>query len=403
MAVRISALLMMIIFLSACSAKKEKIPVKLKLFQSNMIAALNLSGGIVVVGKGETETENFRFAVSDSDQNITLDLKKGKWEFMAVGWTGVSGPFTGDNKCAYSGVVDLKDAEATVSLSLTLANCLKPFASNVFADTSAQRADGKFFKLKPVVCYNSVLNPANCPAGTNLSQFLSYKTVIKSHLSGVATSALPSMASACHLLSSSAVQSLPVFPITQSFDLGVELQFFTSSSCSGTVKKFDFAKGFMAPTLTNDLSAHFSDSTTEQFNLFINPGAGTTFVNNVKINNNVYGTNVTTITMSFDPLPISATDICFSEVNNGSTCSPWMNGVTSSPQAFLLSGGDGTKTIYMFARGADLIAFPIGQDSITIQLGPWPDQEQPIILTMVLEMLISTGQFLVMQAQCYMM
>ena len=168
MAVRISTLLVMVFLLAACSAKKEKVPVKLKLFQSNMIAALNLSGGIVVVGKSETEADHFRFAVSDSDQNITLDLKKGKWEFMAVGWTGTSGPFTGDNKCAYSGVIDLKDSEATVSLNLTMANCLKPFSNNVFADTSAQRADGNFFKLKPVICYNSVLTTDNCHSSVNL-------------------------------------------------------------------------------------------------------------------------------------------------------------------------------------------------------------------------------------------
>ena len=369
MAARISTLMLMIFFLAACSAKKEKIPVKLKLFQSNMIAALNLSGGIVVVGKGETEADQFRFAIADADQNITLDLKKGKWEFIAVGWAGTSGPFTGDNKCAYSGVVDLKDAEATVNLSLTLANCLKPFASNVFADTSAQRADGKFFKVKPVVCYNSVLNPANCPSGINLSQFVSYKTVIKSHLGGVANTVLPSMSSACHLLSSSAAQSLPVFPATQSFDLGVELQFFTSTSCTGTAKKFDFAKGFMAPTLTNDLTAYSADSTTEQFKLFINPGAGTTFVSNVKINNNAVGTTSSSVSVSFDPLPSAAVDICLSEINNGAACSPWINS-TSSPQTYSVGAGDGSKSIYLFARTADSHVFSIGQDSILLDTSP---------------------------------
>ena len=173
------------------------------------------------------------------------------------------------------------------------------------------------------------------------------------------------MASACHLLTSGATQSIPVIPASQKFDLGVEVQLFSSASCTGTAKKFDFFKGFMSDTSGKDKFAYWADTTTEQVNLILDPGAGTAFVSNVEINNNEVGTNSLSASITFDSLPTIAADICFSEVNNGATCSPWINS-TVSPQSFNITAGDGVKNVYMFARSVDLTVFPVGQDSILL-------------------------------------
>lgn len=363
MTVRILTLLIFTFILSACSGGKSSVPVKLKLFQGSMISALNLSGGVVVVGRSENDEDSFRFAVADSDQNISLDLKKGKWEFMAIGWTGTSGPFTGENKCAYSGIVDLKDTEAAVSLNLSQARCLTPFANNLFSESTLQNSAGKFFKMQPVLCYNSTLNAVNCPVGTNLSKFLSYKTFIRADFKGTVKGSLPSMNSACHLISSPGSQLLPAFPATQDIDLGLEIVLYSATDCSGDQYAFNFGDSLLSYSSTVSRAAYYADDAPEFLNLFLDPGAGTQNANNVLIASGAAAINAAATSIAFDPLSPGVVDICFSETNNGGTCSPWINS-TTSPQAFSLSGGDSVKTVYMFARNADLVAYAVGQDSI---------------------------------------
>ena len=107
-------ILFLILLISAisCGPKKaESLSVKLNVFKSNITAAAALNGGVVIVGRSEDGLDAFRVGLMDVNQDLSLNLKKGKWEFAAIAWEGNNGPVTGKNRCAYTGFVVLKDAK----------------------------------------------------------------------------------------------------------------------------------------------------------------------------------------------------------------------------------------------------------------------------------------------------
>ena len=96
-----------------------------------------MGGGIIVVGHRIDESEKFTIALNNANDEQTLDLQKGDWEFAAIGWEGGSGPFTGTNRCGYSGIINLNSAETAINFTMNYATCAGiPGHGEVFSPSS---------------------------------------------------------------------------------------------------------------------------------------------------------------------------------------------------------------------------------------------------------------------------
>jgi hypothetical protein len=114
----------------SCGKKTGNSQIKMSFFKgsSNMLAGANpMFGGIVVVGHRVDGTGQFQIGLQNANDEQVVNLQKGLWEFAAVGWDGTgtidSQIFTGVNRCAYTGPVDLSTDNSSITFTMLPENC----------------------------------------------------------------------------------------------------------------------------------------------------------------------------------------------------------------------------------------------------------------------------------------
>lgn len=384
MILRLFTLLLLSICLASCGSKKGTVPVKLKILQSGITSgSVTLNGGILIMGKSEDGANSFRLGVPSSNNDLSLDLVKGRWEFAAVGWTGGDGILTGTNTCAYTGFVDLKDTDATVSFNFTQARCASAFNGRPFSEHLHSSITGQFLKLFPVPCYKSTvadLNSTNCatsPSGSEIqSNLLSFKVVYEGEKKGQVVGLAAPLVSKCFGVFQGQYPYVPMTSTATDSPLGFSLQFFTDNACAGVPVSLSLRNG----ALLNDLP--FPNVFTPDSNLysyfFFRPGV----IHDVRVPdsstsglsmtsqyvNSAYYINSSSSTYNITSHPESATEMCLTE---SGACSnvDWLP--LASGGVFNFTVGSGVKTVKLFHRNVNgIVSSTYAQFVMNVVLAP---------------------------------
>lgn len=226
-------LILMTIMLVSCGEKKASSVVNLKLIKGAIATnGTSLNGGILLMGRSEDGKNSFRTGVVGTD-NVELDLPKGRWEFAAIAWQGINGVMTGDNRCSYSGFVDLRDDQATVNFNLTMANCINTFNGNDFADSDYINASGKFFDFTPTICLDQTPYSAKCNNSVNASTLHTYRIVYKADKKGDVGGRIDPLASQCFYVNDAKKTSIPVTDNANDNPLKPTISFYKNAYCDG--------------------------------------------------------------------------------------------------------------------------------------------------------------------------
>lgn len=315
---KVIALLLLSLLAVSCGEKKGMSSVKLKLFQSSITTGTDMSGGILLMGRSEDGLNSFRTSIASSSESLSMDLAKGRWEFAAVAWSNTNGPMTGDNRCAYSGFVDLKDTEVNVTFNMTQERCLTSFNGNQFSDSSFMTSSGKFLEFYPIMCNTNVANAANCYSGSNPTSIVAYRIVYKSEAKGLAAGSFAALSSNCLGVSTSVRARVPVISGSNGSPLKVTLQLFKNAACDGSPElSYDFNNG-IAGTQLPIWSQVVAQSTYYSY-LYLNPGAqydmmpvnpGTfNLISPVNIGGPVFNSNTYSYVVS--TIPENVSEVCF--------------------------------------------------------------------------------------------
>lgn len=363
MILRIFTLLLLTVFLASCGSKKGTVPVKLKILQGYTTAnSVTLSGGVLIMGKSEDGANSFRVGVPSSNSDLTLDLAKGRWEFAAVGWAGGAGILSGTNTCAYTGYVDLKDNDSSVTFNFTKARCADTFNGRVFSEHLNSSVTGQFLQLYPVPCYQasgSTMNSTNCPTapsvGDRPSSLGSYKVIYEGEQKGNVSGFASALVSQCFAVFGGTYPYVPMTSTSTDSPLGFSLQFFPDNSCAGVPVTYNFKNG----ALSNNLSMPntFTPYGTYYSYFFFNPGAAFDIrvpnsassslnIPSAIFHNSSDYVNNNSVTLAIGTHPVAAFEMCLTET----TCSAGDWVALSNSATFNLSAGDGAKTIKLFHR-----------------------------------------------------
>lgn len=360
---RVLTLMLLTLVLASCGEKKSTVPVKLRILQSGITSgSIALNGGILIMGKSEDKLNSFRLGVGGSSTEISLDLVKGKWEFAAIGWVGGSGILTDSNKCAYTGFVDLTEAESVVNFNFTTARCAQSFNGRPFSDASFLSAivPGEFLKFNPVLCYeNTVATLTNmyCDVGTNSSNFSSFRIVYPGEIKGQVTGKLTSLISGCFTVLGGTYPSIPMTSVGSDSPLGFELEFFTNNTCGGAPVTYSFKGGAINNNSIPALHSFLPYSSDYTY-FFMNPGplhdariphslSTLISVTSAFLGGGSYYVNSQSVTYTISTAhPESARQMCLTETT--CTAGDWQPLANSG--TFTLLAGDGIHTIKLFHR-----------------------------------------------------
>lgn len=266
--------LLLLFLLANCSQKKVAVTTKLKLFSGNLAMGVPLNGGILIVGRSADKANEISVVLNSGADEKSVDLQKGRWEFAAFAWTGENGNFTGANKCAYTGFVDIGEVEQSVSFDLSTARCAQTFAAEneKISDDKFMNPLGLFQPFSVNICSSSPLTFANCPYGSmNSAAYMSYR--VNLHPSTKVNDGGPPLTSACFLATDKTqVMRIPTGTILNGSVAKFSLSLFPNENCTGVRKTSFFHKGFINPAdLAFDLTALYNmDGTTV---LMINPAS----------------------------------------------------------------------------------------------------------------------------------
>lgn len=275
MLTKVLTLILLTFIVTSCGDKKAVSSVKLKLFQSNVVTGttpIPIEGGVLLMGKSEDGLNSFRTGVVDLSKEISLTLVKGRWEFAAVSWSGGNGALTGDNRCAYTGFVDLKDSEVSVSFNLSTSRCASTFNGRQFSSPDYSLATGKFLDFIPVMCFDNSANTSNeqCKSYMQLTNIVSYRIIYNSELKGQVAGVVLPLSSQCLPLTTAPRARIPVTDTGTDSPFGVRIVFYSDSSCGVPVFAGDFHDGIKDSqhsfwSQTGFVAGYYSY-------LFINPG-----------------------------------------------------------------------------------------------------------------------------------
>ena len=364
-----------LVLFSACSKKNATVPVKLNFFKSSIATDGSLNGGIILMGQSEDGVESFRVGLASPDQGFALDLKKGKWAFTAVGWSGESGIMTGKTRCAYSGDVDLKEADASVNFNLSESRCLSSFgkANHTFSENNFRFTAGGFNTFQPVLCFDETLNLANCEPTSNFSIYKSYKVTYSSEKKGALVSDLSDLSSACQIVGSAPVLTLPIGDDSGNSPLGFNVIFYPAVNCTGTSISENFNSS-LKNGIKNSSSRGLESSSNNNY-LFINLGIASQR-NEIQINTTNALTNSRTVNVSYTKLKPEIVKICFSELSDGADCigDNWIS-TLASPNIVTLSENEGVKILHLFSKNSSDVVELFGKDSIELKF----DSPAPVI------------------------
>jgi len=268
---KVIALLLLSLLAVSCGQKKSTSSVKLKLFQSSITTGADMSGGILLMGRSADGLNSFRTSVGSMTESLSLDLAKGRWEFAAVGWTNVNGPMTGENRCAYTEFVDLKETDVNVTFNLSQSRCLTDFNGNQFSDSNYLTSAGKFLEFSPVMCNVNTAGDPGCMYPSNPTSIMSYKITYRPEVKGLVTGNFKGLSSNCLVIASSIRARIPVTSDINGSPLKVSLSFFKNLNCDGNPElNYDFHNGIA----NNQLPVwnHVVSQSSYYSYLYLNPG-----------------------------------------------------------------------------------------------------------------------------------
>ncbi len=148
-------LLLLFIFMLAfsCAKQVETTTTTLKIFSSFATAANpDFDGGILVFGSNRNTGEHISVSFAHEFDQQQVEISKGKWDLMAIGFLGVggSGNFRGTNKCAMINGANIVADEETLEITLSAANCVNP----MFGSPSSKISD-QFKPVRVTSCIDS--------------------------------------------------------------------------------------------------------------------------------------------------------------------------------------------------------------------------------------------------------
>lgn len=150
---KILIMIFCVLFSASCAKSKHTTQTKLSIFsgQSGQLASgIQMSGGVIIIGHTLNDTDKFKIALHDASDEKVLNLRKGKWEFAAIGWDGAS-PFQGNNRCAYVGDVDLNADDMAITFNLDYATCAGiPNHGAVFSNVNFMDSNTNPNQFKPI-------------------------------------------------------------------------------------------------------------------------------------------------------------------------------------------------------------------------------------------------------------
>lgn len=261
----------MSLILLSCSNKNASSVVNLKIIKGNAFAGgASVDGGILLMGRSEDGRNSFRTGLLQSE-NIELDLAKGRWEFAAISWQGSNGVMTGDNRCSYTGFIDLKDDQASVTFNLNMGNCKSTFNGRDFADSNFIESSGKFFNFKPRLCLDETLDSPKCSNASNPSTLGSYRIVYAGEARGMVEGRINPLVSSCFVVNGAISSNIPVTGNTFDNPLKPKIKFYKNSTCeNASALEYSFDQSILDTTLP-DWSSVVDRSPDTLF--LINPGA----------------------------------------------------------------------------------------------------------------------------------
>lgn len=172
----------LLFLLAGCGAKPEGTSsVKLQIGGiSGLMAAgssVQFDGGVIVVGHTLDDSQAVRVVFNNGAEDRDIILKKGEWEFAAIGWSknlATDDLFTGVNRCAYKRISVLND-DVSVDFNFTRANCggfpiatgNLVFSQSSFLETVSTNVS-QFMRLNLVSC-NSLLATVDSTTGRVLN------------------------------------------------------------------------------------------------------------------------------------------------------------------------------------------------------------------------------------------
>lgn len=223
---------------------------------------VNQNGGLVIVGRNNTTNESIALGYR-ANEDMRITLSNGLWEFAAVGWAGEPGLgasaqiFTGENRCGYSGLIELGGGDVNVNLTLNKNNCSQTFADGEkFAAPSYIEPIGQFKKMLLRSCLHlpGTISGTSCDGagGSPVGLTQSYQIVLGAPSSPEFTHK-KALSSSCQTINPATASDirLPYGNLSGS-PFTIKILSFSEPSCSGNPVVYEIKDGlFKGQTIPN--------------------------------------------------------------------------------------------------------------------------------------------------------
>lgn len=196
-------------------------------------------GGLLLMGRSMDDSQSFIVAYTP---DLSLDLKKGSWEFATIGWMNTAA-MEGNQQCDYLRADILSDT-FNVTFNMAYSKCLNTSSAqgNKFAEPYLyNHLAGAFNGFKK-------LNVRHCPdlvatcSSIYLTSPISFIVEIPPEVRGInSTAGIRGLKSDCMNTANSNIA--PPMGGPMGF-IGMKIVIFSGSSCSGTAKGYFFQHGF---------------------------------------------------------------------------------------------------------------------------------------------------------------
>lgn len=245
-----SAILYLCLLLSivSCGEKKESAKTNFKILLSgtSSVLAVDYPAGLLLMGRRIEGGQSF---VVKFEENLELNLNKGDWEFMAIGWTGATGvAMEGAQKCSYQRV-ELRDNAQDVRFSMSKNNCanLRTHLGEEISSTQfIMNSSSSTITFKPIsfkMCSQLDYSSGLCVSPSNAASS-SARIILPAKMEGIA-SAAPEL-SECVNFNASGVGSVNLYAPAggENGFIRTNLEVYQNPNCAGVAtKKYSFAKG----------------------------------------------------------------------------------------------------------------------------------------------------------------
>ncbi len=140
--------------------------------------AIELSGGIMIVGHSEEKQQSFSLVLGNANETSSITLANGNWNFEAIGWTGnsVGHKMEGVARCSTEISTQLNGGNTTIELVINQNNCNNSrFGDLNFFDTTLNT----FKPLKIVSCgFNTITETVTDTSSCRPGKYSSAQVII---------------------------------------------------------------------------------------------------------------------------------------------------------------------------------------------------------------------------------